>query len=473
MKRILFVGALVLVLAGPAAAQQVLKNGTISTSGADCSTATACVVLEERQLQGVEQVGIYVNVGTSGTFHFEAEGEDGVWFAIANTAGNSSVTADGNYYIVNQGVQRIRVRASAISGNATVTMSRGFVAAAAASISGADGAIQDGSNSAIEATVFDYTNANPLAAIIVDTNGTPASIGGGTQYTEADTDATITGNAILFESNTGTNALSVVSNSAPLPISDAGGSLTVDGTVAVVGPEAIDAAIGTNPIVGAGRASTALPSAVSADNDSQAVWLTRNGAVNTTPRDVNGDAVTDATANAVKILAVDSTGATISDVADGAASSGNPVAVGGLVESSLAGITALDDADRSTLSTDTDRALYVRTYGSMGDIVQERTTNTDGASTAFASGLAAPGAGVKIYLSACSLSNTSASAITVDIRDGAAGSVLWTLSVPAGSGNNFTWDVPLKFTANTAVAFDASAATTTLSIACNGFKSKL
>jgi hypothetical protein len=131
MKRILFVGALVLVLAGPAAAQQVLKNGTISTSGADCSTATACVVLEERQLQGVEQVGIYVNVGTSGTFHFEAEGEDGVWFAIANTAGNSSVTADGNYYIVNQGVQRIRVRASAISGNATVTMSRGFVAAAA------------------------------------------------------------------------------------------------------------------------------------------------------------------------------------------------------------------------------------------------------------------------------------------------------------------------------------------------------
>jgi hypothetical protein len=161
------------------------------------------------------------------------------------------------------------------------------------------------------------------------------------------------------------------------------------------------------------------------------------------------------------------------DVAEGTASSGNPVPVGGLVESSLAGITALDDADRSTLSTDTDRALYVRTYGSMGDIVQERTTNTDGASTAFASGLAAPGAGVKIYLSACSLSNTSASAITVDIRDGAAGSVLWTLSVPAGSGNNFTWDVPLKFTANTAVAFDASAATTTLSIACNGFKSKL
>ena len=59
------------------------------------------------------------------------------------------------------------------------------------------------------------------------------SFGGGTQYTEADTDASITGTAVLFESNTGTNALSVVSNAAPLPVSDAGSSLTVDGTVTV------------------------------------------------------------------------------------------------------------------------------------------------------------------------------------------------------------------------------------------------
>lgn len=61
------------------------------------------------------------------------------------------------------------------------------------------------------------------------------SFGGGTQYTEADTDASITGTAVMFESNTGTSALSVVSNSAPLPVSDAGSALTVDnaGTFAV------------------------------------------------------------------------------------------------------------------------------------------------------------------------------------------------------------------------------------------------
>ena len=57
--------------------------------------------------------------------------------------------------------------------------------------------------------------------------------GGGVQYTEGDTDATITGTALMFESNTTTSGVSVVSNSAPLPISDAGGVLTVDGTVAV------------------------------------------------------------------------------------------------------------------------------------------------------------------------------------------------------------------------------------------------
>lgn len=52
------------------------------------------------------------------------------------------------------------------------------------SISSADGAITDGASAAIKATVKDYTNSNPLTTIIVDTNGDPASIGGGTEYTE-------------------------------------------------------------------------------------------------------------------------------------------------------------------------------------------------------------------------------------------------------------------------------------------------
>ena len=53
--------------------------------------------------------------------------------------------------------------------------------------------------------------------------------GGGTQYTEADTDASITGTAMLWEDAADT--LRAVSAAKPLPIGDAGGSLTVDGTV--------------------------------------------------------------------------------------------------------------------------------------------------------------------------------------------------------------------------------------------------
>lgn len=44
-------------------------------------------------------------------------------------------------------------------------------------------------------------------------------IGGGTQYTESDTDITITGNAIMFESDISTSTLGVVNASNPLPVS--------------------------------------------------------------------------------------------------------------------------------------------------------------------------------------------------------------------------------------------------------------
>lgn len=47
-----------------------------------------------------------------------------------------------------------------------------------------DGAILDGVTSTIKATVFDYTNSNPLGVVLRDTNGDYVSVGGGTQYTE-------------------------------------------------------------------------------------------------------------------------------------------------------------------------------------------------------------------------------------------------------------------------------------------------
>ena len=47
-----------------------------------------------------------------------------------------------------------------------------------------DGAINDGVSSSIKATVFDFTNSNPLGVVLRDTNGDYVSVGGGTQYSQ-------------------------------------------------------------------------------------------------------------------------------------------------------------------------------------------------------------------------------------------------------------------------------------------------
>jgi hypothetical protein len=90
----------------------------------------------------------------------------------------------------------------------------------ASSASGGDGAILDGVSGSIKATVADLANSNPLTVAIVDGAGTQiTSFGGGTQYTEADTDASITGTAMLWEDAADT--LRAVSAAKPLPISAA------------------------------------------------------------------------------------------------------------------------------------------------------------------------------------------------------------------------------------------------------------
>lgn len=67
------------------------------------------------------------------------------------------------------------------------------------------------------ADILDLSNSNPLTVAIVDTNGDQiSSFGGGTQYTEGDTDASITGTAILWED--GSNTLRAASSAKPFPV---------------------------------------------------------------------------------------------------------------------------------------------------------------------------------------------------------------------------------------------------------------
>jgi len=215
------------------------------------------------------------------------------------------------------------------------------------------------------------------------------------------------------------------------------------GAVHVMGKSAIDAAIPVNPIVVGGRASTATPTAMSTDGDLQAQWLTLNGA-----------AVVDG------------------GIAHDATDAGSPVKFGAKAETSPKGITVVADGDRTDLYADADGMQMVKLNTSGADLLSERTTNTDGASTASAVFTAV--ASTYNYVTAISVYNSSATAGYIDFRDGTAGTIKWTMPLPAGGGAVLSSAVPLfKTSANTALAYDVSAALSTIYISVSGYQGKL
>lgn len=131
-----------------------------------------------------------------------------------------------------------------------------------------DGAILDGVSSSIKATVLDLTNSNPLAVSVRDSNGDLASLGGGTQYTEDDAAAANpVGTALIMVRDDalsgqttadGDNIASrgtdkgelYVKHVDAIPVTDNGGTLTVDGTVAVSGTVTVDGSAVTQPVSG-------------------------------------------------------------------------------------------------------------------------------------------------------------------------------------------------------------------------------
>lgn len=98
----------------------------------------------------------------------------------------------------------------------------------ATSITSTGSSIQDGSDSSLKATVLDYVSSNPLAVRLTDTDGNYVAAGAGTQYTEGDINASITGGAMMWE-DTG-DTLRVVSSAKPLPVDITDTSVAVTGT---------------------------------------------------------------------------------------------------------------------------------------------------------------------------------------------------------------------------------------------------
>lgn len=171
-----------------------------------------------------------------------------------------------------------------------------------ANLSATDNAVLDSIDTAVNGTLTVDASG---AAVPVTDNGSSLTVDGTVSVDSVTTSVTPgTGASHLGKAedaahssgDVGVMALSVRTNTAasragtdgdyqPL-ITDTNGRLHVINssnettTKEVVGDAAIDAAITGNPVLIAGRASTATPTAMSADNDVQALWLTRNGALN-------------------------------------------------------------------------------------------------------------------------------------------------------------------------------------------------
>jgi hypothetical protein len=157
-------------------------------------------------------------------------------------------------------------------------------------------------------------------------------------------------------------------------------------------------------------------------------------------------------------------------IADGDADSGNSSKVAGIAKGSLAAVTLDAAGDRTPLTTGLDRVLIVRTHAPQEDLISGVVEITDGSSTSV---IASAGAGVRNYITDVTISNTSATAVEVDLRDGAAGTVMWTFPVPANtSGVVKSFQSALKFSAATAVCADPSSAASTITVSLSGYKSK-
>lgn len=157
-------------------------------------------------------------------------------------------------------------------------------------------------------------------------------------------------------------------------------------------------------------------------------------------------------------------------VAHDSADSGNPVKVGAKATSALSGITLVASGDRTDLYAGVDGVLIIRPNADLEDIVRGTAAITDGSSTSV---IASSGAGVKTYVTDVIIANSSASNVTVDIRDGTAGSVIATFPVPANGGVVHRFGSPLAGSAATAVAADPSASASTITVTLVGFKSKV
>ncbi len=285
---------------------------------------------------------------------------------------------------------------------------------------------QDGSGNNLTSALRGSERA--LSVQLVDASGNQVtSFGGGTQYTEdAASAGGETGTVFLGVRNDAATSKTsadgdfsaIATDSAGrVGIADLGGSVTVDGFGTAGAAAFVRITDGTNNVV-----------------------VNANGGLEVT-----------------------------GGVAHDAVDAGNPLKLGAIAESTIVGTANVADGDRTNLYADLDGVLVTKGLCTYGDIIVTRVTDTGGTSTAFSAFGAV--ASQRNYITTITVYNSSTTNGFLDLRDGTAGTVMYTIPLPALGGATINFPVPFRqTTANTALAYDVSAAISTIYISVVGFK---
>jgi len=357
-------------------------------------------------------------------------GETGTMIlGVRNDAAASKTSADGDFSaIATDSAGRVGI--ADLGGSITVD---GTVAATQSGTWSIRN--QDGSGNNLTSALRGSERA--LSVQLVDASGNQVtSFGGGTQYTE---DAASAGG------ETGTVFLGVRNDAATSKTS-------ADGDFSAIATDA------------AGRVGIAdLGGAISVDDNGSSLTVDGFSTTGAAAFVKITDGTNTATVNANGGLEV--TGG----VAHGATDAGNPLKLGAKAEASVTGSTNVSDGQRTDLYADLDGVLLTKPFIPYGDIKVERVTDTGGTATAFTTFGAT--ASQRNYITTITVYNSSTTQGFIDLRDGTAGSVLYTIPLPALGGATINFPVPLRQpTVNTALAYDVSAAITTAYISVVGFK---
>jgi len=364
---------------------QTIKEGSITTAGADCSVSTRCSELID--MKGIPSIGIIIDIGTSGTFQFEYSLDatsltTGTWTALIDDVdGASSTTADVSpKFFTNPGYKFVRIRASAISGNATYKVLRGSapLRSTASITGGGDASLTEQQNQ----TTHLATLAGAVAGTEVQVDIISGSVTASATNTDADA-ATIAqgqtsdtvnnlnfihdGSAwarLTFGQTTMSASLpvTIASNQSAIPITDNSGSLTVDapvGTPAFVRLSDGSSAITTLPVSLASVPSHAVTNAgtFATQAAQSGTWTFQPGnTANTTAWLVTGTGGTFPATQSGTWNVATLTTLTGGGIANNSADSGNPVKVGGRYNATP---ITLDDGDRGDVQLDAKGSLKI------------------------------------------------------------------------------------------------------------------